>query len=53
MFIFQQWKWPTQGTGTVPVLSAHFRSVWALDDVVTDCVTKERLRGGAWVVGVA
>jgi len=27
--IFWQWKWPAQGTGTVPIVSAHFRSVSA------------------------
>ena len=24
---FYHWKWPAQGTGTVPVVSAHFRSI--------------------------
>ena len=24
IFIFYHWKWPAQGTGTVPILSAHF-----------------------------
>jgi len=27
IFTFQRWKWPAQGTGTVPTVSAHFRSV--------------------------
>ena len=27
-FIFQRWKWPAQGAGTVPVVSAHFRSLY-------------------------
>ena len=22
------WKWPAQGTGTVPLVSVHFRSLW-------------------------
>jgi len=26
VFIFQQWQWPAQGTGTVPVVSAQFCS---------------------------
>jgi len=26
ILIFQRWKWPAQGTGTVPIVSAHFRS---------------------------
>jgi len=25
---FQHWKWPAQGTGTVPVVSAHFVPCW-------------------------
>jgi len=24
---FYHWKWPAQGTGSVPVVSAHFRSI--------------------------
>jgi len=28
MFIFQNWKWPAQGTGTVPIVSAHYRSLY-------------------------
>jgi len=27
ILIFYHWKWPAQGTGTVPIVSAHFRSV--------------------------
>jgi len=27
IFIFQHGKWPARGTGTVPVVSAHFRSL--------------------------
>ena len=27
IFIFQDWKRPAEGTGTVPIVSAHFRSV--------------------------
>ena len=26
IFIFLQWKWPAQGTSSVPVVPAHFRS---------------------------
>jgi len=26
-FIFQHWKWSAQGTSTVPIVSAHFRSL--------------------------
>ena len=29
IFIFQHWKWPAQGTSTVPIVSAHFRSLCA------------------------
>ena len=29
IFIFQHWKWPALGTGTVPIVSAHFRSLCA------------------------
>ena len=25
ILIFQHWKWPAQGTGTVPIVSPHFR----------------------------
>jgi len=28
IWLFWHWKWPAQGTGTVPVVSAHFRSLW-------------------------
>jgi len=28
MFIFQHWNWPAQGTGTVPIVSAHYRSLY-------------------------
>ena len=28
VFIFSHWKWPAQGTGTVPIASAHFRSLF-------------------------
>ena len=27
IFIFQHWKWPAQGIGTVPIVSAHFRFI--------------------------
>ena len=27
MFIYQHWNWPAQRTGTVPIVSAHFRSL--------------------------
>jgi len=27
IFTFQHWKWPAQGTSTVPIVSAHFRSL--------------------------
>jgi len=30
IFIFQHWKWPARGTGTVPIVSAHFRFPWTL-----------------------
>ena len=26
ILVFQHWKWPAQGTSTVPTVSAHFRS---------------------------
>jgi len=26
-FLFQHWKWPAQGTSSVPIVSAHFRSL--------------------------
>ena len=29
IFIFLHWKWPAQGTSTVPIVSAHFRSLLA------------------------
>jgi len=25
ILIFQHWKWPAQATGTVPIVSAHYR----------------------------
>ena len=28
ILIFQHWKCPAQGTGTVPIVSAHFQSLW-------------------------
>jgi len=28
IFIFWYWKWPAQGTSTVPIVSAHFRSLF-------------------------
>jgi len=28
IFIFQHWKWPAQGTSTVPIVSAHFRALF-------------------------
>jgi len=28
IFIFWHWKWPAQGTSTVPIVSAHFRVPW-------------------------
>jgi len=30
MLIFYHWKWPARGTGTVPVVSAHFCSLLIL-----------------------
>ena len=27
-FVLQRWKWPAEGTGTVPIVSAHFRSLY-------------------------
>jgi len=27
IFIFLHWKWPPQGTSTVPIVSTHFRSL--------------------------
>jgi len=30
IFIFWYWKWPAQGTGTEPIVSAHFRSLFVL-----------------------
>ena len=30
VFIFSRWKWQTGGTGTVPIVSAHFRSLFRL-----------------------
>jgi len=29
-FIFKHWKWSAQGASTVPIVSAHFRSVWLM-----------------------
>jgi len=26
--MFTRWKWPTRRTGTVPIVSAHFRSLY-------------------------
>jgi len=31
--IFQHWKWPVQGTSTVPTVSAHFGSLYAVHAV--------------------
>ena len=28
IFIFYHWKWPAQGNSTVPIVSAHCRSLW-------------------------
>ena len=28
IFVFWRWKWPAQGTSTVPIVSAHFRSLF-------------------------
>ena len=27
IYIYYHWNWPSQGTGTVPIVSAHFRSI--------------------------
>ena len=29
-FLFLHWKWPARGTSTVPIVSAHFRSIYRL-----------------------
>jgi len=31
VLIFLHWKWPAEGTGTVPIVSAHFRSLLRRD----------------------
>ena len=28
IFLFQHWKWPAQGTCTVPIVTAHYRSLY-------------------------
>jgi len=33
VFIFQRWKWPAQGTSTVPVVSAHCRPLRGRTDL--------------------
>jgi len=40
--IFQYWKWPAQGTNTVPIVSAHFRSLYR------DCRIQCRAISGIW-----
>ena len=39
MFIFWHWKWPAQGTSTVPVVSAHFRSLLSISLRLTQSIT--------------
>jgi len=41
VYLFQHCKWPAQETGTVPVVSAHFRSMIEL----MLCCTKQDTRG--------
>jgi len=41
VYLFQHCKWPAQETGTVPVVSAHFRSLLEL----MLCCTKQDTRG--------
>jgi len=38
IFIFWHWKWPAHGTSTVPVVSAHFRSVGLHSPIIIDLV---------------
>jgi len=39
MYIFWHWKWPAQGTSTVPVVSAHFRSLLSISLRLTQSIT--------------
>jgi len=53
--IFLQWKWPAQGCSTVPVVSAHFRSLFAYVHIrlryfCAKVVNKLRLRDGVMVM---
>jgi len=39
ILIFLHWKWPVQGTGTVPVVSAYFRSPLTWVRICHHCVS--------------
>jgi len=39
IFIFYHWKWPAQGTSTVAIVSAHFRSLYRLYDTWVCCLS--------------
>ena len=45
MFIFYHWKWPAQGTGTVPIVSAHFCSLYRRTHAAQVCWRGSELGG--------
>jgi len=53
VFIFQHWKWPAQGTSTVPTVSAHLRSLLSWHAVLCACGSSSYIfYAGGSVAGV-
>jgi len=44
IFIFQRWKWPAWGNGTVPAVSAQCRSRFASETSAVSLATAAALR---------